>query len=242
MENRDVFRPRGQLAKEIDCAERYPDFVVSALQHYLSEERRQRIETVIAHRTNRLSLALDGLTDPHNTAAVIRTADAFGVQLVQVIESKAKFVSSRKVTQGSHKWVDFAVWTSPEIFAAAMKKKGIAMFVAEATAKKSVYELTLTGPTVVVFGNEHEGVSAVVAEQAAGSFSIPMFGFVDSINVSAAAAVTLAALRQGGQGDLSAPELKVLRARFYLRAVRAGLDIVMLELKKQNSASLGLLG
>ncbi len=69
-------------------------------------------------------------------------------------------------------------------------------------------------------------------ELADGSFRIPMSGFVESFNVSVAAAITIAALRKEGKGDLPPRELAVLRARYYLRAVRAGYDIVVLETQK----------
>ena len=75
-------------------------------------------------------------------------------------------------------------------------------------------------PTAVIFGNEHAGVSAEAESLADGSYAIPMAGFVESLNVSVAAAVTLYAATAGRTGDLHAEEQRTLKARFLLASVR----------------------
>ena len=229
-EGRDVFRPKGQLAKEIDLATRAPRQVVEILSKRLSQERRQNIDKVVAHRTRRLTVAIEGVRDPHNTAAVIRTADAFGLQVVHVIERGDRLLSSRKVTQGAHKWVDLGVFKSADSFASVVRDEGKKILVATAQGTTPLTKIDPSEPMALVFGNEHEGVSNEMLGLSDATFYIPMFGFSRSINVSTAAAITLAYLRDGGKGDLSKPEARVLRARLYLRAVRAGYDIVLREL------------
>ncbi len=231
---KDMFRPRGQVAREIELAESAAQEVVEILGDRLSDARLQRIDEVIRHRTRLLTIAIDGVYDPHNAAAVIRTADAFGLQTVHVIEQEARFLSSRKVTQGAHKWVDLMVWKQAERFAESVQKEGKKILVAEANSAIPLGEIDSSEPLALVFGNEHNGISPKMKEMSDGSFSIPMFGFTESVNVSVAAAITLAALRGKGEGGLSGKESEVLRARFYLRSVRAGYDIVMLERKKRN--------
>jgi tRNA (guanosine-2'-O-)-methyltransferase len=223
----DIFRPRGQARRELDLARTDPERVVRVLSGFLTAARRERIEQVLARRTRRLVLATEGLYDPHNAAAVIRTAEAFGVQTVHVVEGPCGFRSSRKVTQGAHKWVDLAVWTGPEPFLERMRAEGRTVLVAAMGSGLDVGDLTLERPLALVFGNESAGVSPRMRELADGTFAIPMHGFVESFNVSVAAAIAAYALRAGGAGDLDPEELRVLRARFYLRAVRAGWDIVM---------------
>ena len=227
---RDIFRPKGQLAKELDLASKSPLEVLDVLEEKLSDERRKRIEEVVARRTRRMTIAIEGVRDPHNTAAVIRTADAFGLQVVHVIERGDSFLSSRKVTQGAHKWVDMGFWKNGRDFTDAVHAEGKSVYIADADAASSIYELDPKDPLALVFGNEHEGVSDEMRDCSDGAFSIPMMGFAGSINVSAAAAITMAVMRRGGQGDLSEAEQAVLRARFYLRAVRSGYDIVKLEM------------
>ncbi len=223
----DVFRPRGQARREIELARAEPERVVRALSGFLTETRRERIEQVLARRTRRLVLATEGIYDPHNSAAVVRTAEAFGLQTVHVVEGPCRFRSSRKVTQGAHKWVDLAVWSRPEPFALRMRAEGREVLVAAMDGARRLEDLTLERPLALVFGNESEGVSPRMRELSDGAFSIPMHGFVESLNVSVAAAIATFALRADGAGDLDPDDLRVLRARFYLRAVRAGHDIVM---------------
>ncbi|MCP4674139.1 MAG: RNA methyltransferase [Deltaproteobacteria bacterium] len=225
----DVFRPKGQLGKEIELASRAPGEVIRILSDKLSDERRLRIDDVVSRRTRHLTVAIEGVRDPHNTAAVIRTADAFGLQVVHVIERGDRFLSSRKVTQGAHKWVDLGVWERAELFAKVVRDEGKKILIATMDGALPLEDLDPTEPMALVFGNEHDGVSPEMREISDGAFFIPMFGFTESINVSAAAAITLAALRKGGDGSLTPKEAEILRARFYLRAVRAGYDIVMLE-------------
>jgi len=232
----DLFRPRGQVRKEIDLARAAPGEVIRILGQRLSEERRRRIDGVVASRTRRLAAVVEGVHDPHNTAAVIRTADAYGLQEVHVIEGEKRFLSSRKVTQGAHKWVDIAVWSSVEPFFERMREQGRRVLVSDMEGAIDVRELEIDRPTALVFGNEADGISVRMRAAADGAFKIPMHGFVESFNVSVAAAITLSTLRADGRGDLSPPEAAVLRARFYLRAVRAGYDIVMLERERQAAS------
>ncbi len=225
----DVFRPKGQLGKEIALATESPGDVIRVLRDKLSDERRQRIDEVVSRRTRHLTVAVEGVRDPHNTAAVIRTADVFGLQVVHVIERGERFLSSRKVTQGAHKWVDLGVWERAELFAKTVMDEGKKILVASMDGAIPLADLDPAEPMALVFGNEHDGISPEMRELSHGAFCIPMFGFTESINVSAAAAITLATLRKGGEGTLTPEQAHILRARFYIRSVRAGYDIVMLE-------------
>jgi tRNA (guanosine-2'-O-)-methyltransferase len=233
-EGGDVFKPKGQLRREIELAERVPDQVIRILAKRLSAARRARIERVVAHRRRGLTIAIEGLIDPHNTAAVIRTAEAFGLQTVHIIEQGDRFLSSRKVTQGTHKWVDLAVWKGAEAFHKVVKGEGKRLLVADAGARMTLAELDRTRPTALVFGNEHLGVTDEMRALSDGSFAIPMCGFAESVNVSVAAGIAISTLCNPLAGDLSPKERAVLLARFYLRAVRAGYDIVMREMSSDK--------
>jgi tRNA (guanosine-2'-O-)-methyltransferase len=224
----DIFKPKGQLKREITLAMARPADVIRILGEHLSNDRKARINQVIEHRIRRQTVAIEGLIDPHNTAAVIRTAEAFGLQTVHIIEGATRFVSSRKVTQGTHKWIDFAVWKSPKRFAETVREEGKQILVADAGAGQSLFDLDPAVSSALVFGNEHLGISPAMRELSDGAFSIPMTGFAESINVSVAAAITISALAHRCSGDLTDREKKILKARFYLRAVRAGYDIVKL--------------
>jgi tRNA (guanosine-2'-O-)-methyltransferase len=223
--NGDVFSPRGPLRREIELAAERTADVIRVLGAHLSDARRRHIDDVVAHRTRRLTVAVEGVSDPHNAAAVIRTADAFGLQTVHVVESGVRFVSSRKVTQSAHKWVDLVTWPAPGDFARAMNEGSFTMLVAAADGALDVADVPRDRPVALVFGNEHEGVSDCMRGLSQGSFRIPMFGFVESLNVSVAAGVALSRLRADGRGDLEPRDAETLRARFYLRAVNHSFEI-----------------
>lgn len=229
----DIFRPRGQAARDLELATSAPLDVIEILGERLSPQRRARIDSVVASRTRTLSVAVEGVHDPHNTAAIIRTADAHGIQDVHIVEGGVRFRSSRKVTQGAHKWVDVSVWRTADEFVAAARGAGRTILVADMDGAAEVGDLEIDRPTVLVFGNEAEGITDHMRGLADGAFRVPMYGFVESFNVSVAAAIAVSTLRRGGQGDLAPSEATVLRARFYLRAVRAGHDIVTLEMKRR---------
>jgi len=227
----EIFRPRGQAARDLELARRCAGEVIRILGPRLSEERRRRIDEAVSHRTRTPSLAVEGVHDPHNTAAIIRTCDAFGIQDVHIVEGATRFRSSRKVTQGAHKWVDVSVWRSPRELAAAAERRGARLLVADMEGAIGVDDLPRGTPTILVFGNEAEGISDGMRALADGAFRVPLYGLVESLHVSVAAAIAISRLRTGGQGDLPADESAILLARFYLRAVRAGHDIVVRELQ-----------
>jgi tRNA (guanosine-2'-O-)-methyltransferase len=236
-ELKDAFRPRPAAERERELARTNARGVIDALGPRLTEERRRRIEAVVANRTGRLHVALEGVHDPHNAAAVVRTADAFGVQRVHIVEHGVRFRASRKVTQGAHKWVDISVWRTPGPFVEAMREAGARVLVAAMDGALDVRALDPAEPMALVFGNEADGISAELRELADGAFRIPMYGFVESLNVSVAAAIAISALRGAGGGDLSPEAADELRARYYLRAIRAGYEIARLEIDRQGQRS-----
>ena len=236
-ESGDVFKPKGQLGREIALATQHPEEVVRILSRHLSDERRDRIDGVVDRRIRGQTVAIEGVMDPHNSAAVIRTAEAFGLQTVHIIEGAYRFLSSRKITQGTHKWVDLAVWKSPSEFARAVKREGKRVLVADAGAHQSVYDIDPAAEVAMVFGNEHLGISPEMRRISDGAFSIPMRGFAESFNVSVAAAIGISSIARDKGGDLTDRERAVLRARFYLRAVRAAYEIVSESVSMQSSSS-----
>ena len=221
-----AFTPTGQSEKELKMAQTEPQKVADVLGEILSEERKETIENAVSHRTNRLQIAIEGVHDPHNTAAIIRTADAFGVQNIHIIEGATRFRSSASVTQGAHKWIDIHMYRNTPHFIEKMRQQEIRVLVAAMDGAANVSEIKTDSPVVLVFGNEAEGISDEMRSQADGAFKIPMYGFVESFNVSVAAGISISTIRQQGEGHLTEEQRSVLRARYYLRSVRAGYDIV----------------
>jgi tRNA (guanosine-2'-O-)-methyltransferase len=164
-----------------------------------TEKRKNKIISVINSRQPSLKIVLENVHDPHNVSAIFRTCDAAGipeVSLVYYIESFPKI--GKKSSASAFKWVKKEKFKSIDECYKKLKDEGFKIFASSiSNGSVSLYDLDLTKKTAVVFGNEHRGVSAEAAESADKKFLIPMYGMVQSLNVSVAAAVVLyEALRQ----------------------------------------------
>jgi len=200
--------------------------VVRVLAPLVTGARLRRMDAVIAHRTRSLIPVLEDLADPHNGAAVMRSADAFGCHEVHVIEDRHPFAVSHRVTRGTHRWLELRKHASTEACLAVLRERGYAVYVAAMDGALTPEQLADVPKAAIVFGNEHKGVSAAVRAAAAGTYSIPMVGFVESLNVSVASAITLYVASRGRHGDLSEDERETIRARYLLSQVTDAAQIV----------------
>lgn len=158
-----------------------------------SERRLARLESVIRHRQTDLTVVLENIHDPHNVSAILRSCDAAGVMEVQLVYTTETYPKlGKKSSASAKKWVEHRAFKGIEDCFAKLHKEGYAIY-ATHLSKGSVplYGLDLTGKIALVFGNEHRGVSEEVAQHADGNFMIPMFGMIQSLNVSVACAVSL---------------------------------------------------
>lgn len=148
--------------------------------------------TVAAMRTRFVSVLLAGVHDPHNVAAVLRSADAFGVQDVHAVEAPERLRISNRVARGAARWVDLFRYPAVDVALDFLIARGYAIWAADAGAKSvDLAAWTPAQPTVFVFGNEHRGVGDTVRARAHVTFAIPMVGMVESLNVSVACSLTL---------------------------------------------------
>jgi tRNA (guanosine-2'-O-)-methyltransferase len=209
--------------------------ILAAISPLLTPERRARIEEVIASRTTAVTAVLDGLLDPHNVSAVLRSADAFGVQHVHVIEGSEPFLATTRITQGADRWVDVFRHATAAECVRALRQSGHRIFVASMEGALPPESLAHEPRVAIVFGNEHSGVSQEIRDLADGTYAIPMCGFVQSLNVSVAAAITLFAATRGRAGDLDADAAQQLRARYCFKSVPQAEAIVAEYLRRQES-------
>lgn len=194
--------------------------VIEALSPVVTPARLQRITDVVDGRTDDLVLVLDSISDPHNSSAVLRSADAFGVQTVHVILGTYGFRASRGVSKGTQRWLNVVRYESAEACARSLKADGYSIYVAAMGGETALDQLRETPRVAVVFGNEHRGVSEEMRALSDGTFSIPMRGFVESLNISVAAAITMQTLARNGRPGLSAARRQELKARFLMNSVK----------------------
>ncbi len=150
-------------------------------------------------------LVLDGVQDPHNLGACLRTADAAGVNAVIVPRDRAAGLSPtvRKVASGAAETMPLIQVTNLARTLRWLKEREVWIVGTDDEAEKSVFETRLTGPLALVLGAEGSGLRRLTREHCDALVSIPMRGVVESLNVSVATGVVLyEALRQRqGIGD-----------------------------------------
>ena len=150
-----------------------------------------------------LLLVLDGVQDPHNLGACLRTADAVGVHAVIAPKDRAATLNAtvRKVASGAAESVPFMTVTNLARSLRALQERGIWLVGAAGETRTSVYEADLRGPLAIVMGAEGKGLRRLTRETCDVLVKIPMRGSVESLNVSVATAVCLyEAVRQRDAG------------------------------------------
>ncbi len=166
------------------------------LEGFVTENRRNLFDEVLDKRTRHLTVVLEDLYQKHNTSAVVRSCDIFGLQDIHIIENKYKSYMSNKVGKGSQKWMDFHYYREKQINTQdcldTLRSQGY-QIIATTPHNDSCFvdDFDITKKSAFVFGVEKEGVSDLVMNQADGYLKIPMVGFTESLNVSVAAAITL---------------------------------------------------
>jgi tRNA (guanosine-2'-O-)-methyltransferase len=165
-----------------------------------TEERTAKLEAALARRQPGLAVILENVHDPHNAAAILRSADAAGVMRVAMlytIEEPPK-INHSPAASGVIKWLEMEKYSSVKECYGAFRRDGFQVLATKIEpAAKELYDYDLTAPTAIVLGNEHRGISDEAAKLSDGLLYIPMMGMAESVNVSVAAAVTLfEALRQ----------------------------------------------
>lgn len=165
-------------------------FLVEHLKNHVTVERWARIQTVVENRRPQTAVVLEDIYDRGNISAVMRSAEAFGLYEFHTIELHEKFKESKRVTQGAHKWLDRKKWTTTESCANNLKNAGYKIYVTHLdTHAKPLSAVSMDTPFAICFGNEKDGASENLISLADERVYIPMHGFVQSFNISVAAAL-----------------------------------------------------
>ncbi|HEU0050626.1 MAG TPA: RNA methyltransferase, partial [Patescibacteria group bacterium] len=149
-------------------------------------------------RQKTLAVVLENVDDPHNIGAILRSCDAFGVQDVHLLYTKkhppsiSRIRSESAASVGSAKWLRLTRWNSTEKLIRELKRKKWKIAVTDLSHKGiDLIKADFSQSVAVVIGNEHGGISKELAKAADMNIRIPMIGFVQSFNVSVAAAIIL---------------------------------------------------
>ena len=156
--------------------------------------RKARFLEVLSHRQPDLTLVLANIHDPHNVSAIYRSCDAFGVSRVHLYYTNTAFPSlGRKTSASARKWVETVRHKTSEEMMTELRAQGMQVLATSFTEKaRPMRDWDFTRPTAVIMGNEHSGVEPELLAAADGEVYIPMYGMIQSFNVSVASAIILA--------------------------------------------------
>jgi tRNA (guanosine-2'-O-)-methyltransferase len=168
-----------------------PDDSWDVLSEILTENRRHRLTTAVKKRTEHIRLVLQDVHNPHNISACLRSAEAFGVQNVDIVTLEESFRPSTS-SKGVSDWLSLHKWKSIDECAVFLKNSGY-VIAAGMPAPDSIPldQISLDAPVAILFGNENQGVSKDWQRHVDQYFTIPMHGLVESMNISVCAAITM---------------------------------------------------
>lgn len=159
----------------------------------MTPERFAKIQRVLAARQPTLTVLMDEVNKPHNFSAILRTCDAVGVLRAHAVAPRGGVVPTFNATSGSaEKWVEVQQHAGAAQAVRELQAQGFQVLATHLSEKSVDYRVPdYTVPTCVLLGAEKWGVSDEAAQAADHNIIIPMFGMVQSLNVSVAAATIL---------------------------------------------------
>lgn len=202
------------------------------LEGFITPERKARFLEILEDRTNYITVAIEDVYQMHNTSAVIRSCDVFGIQQAHLIEGKFGKRLDKHIAMGAQQWVDIHRYNSTTDCIETLRGKGYQIVATTPHCENaSLSNFTFEGKTALFFGTEKEGLSNEVLNQADALLKIPMVGFTESLNISVSAAIILHTLssqmrKEDLDWKLSEKEKLEIRLDWTKKSVRSLEDIL----------------
>lgn len=166
--------------------------LIEYLETYLTDNRRTRFSEVLKQRTKYFTVAIEDVYQLHNTSAVIRSCDVFGIQEVNIIEEINSKRIDREIAMGAQKWVDLNRFQNTKSCIEDLREQGYQIVATTPHAEDcELIDFDISKPSCFFFGRETEGLSPQVLDNADSFLKIPMVGFTESLNISVSAAIIL---------------------------------------------------
>lgn len=166
--------------------------LVEYLETYLTENRIERFNKVLDNRTKYFTVATEDVYQLHNTSAVMRSCDVFGIQELHVIEERNVKRIDREIAMGAQKWVDLVRHHSTKDAIKSIRNQGYQIVATTPHGQDcNLADFDFTKKSCFFFGRETQGLSDEVLKQADCFLKIPMVGFTESLNISVSAAIIL---------------------------------------------------
>ncbi|WP_405570064.1 TrmH family RNA methyltransferase [Winogradskyella sp. Asnod2-B02-A] len=162
------------------------------LETFLTEKRKERFKEVLPKRTKHFTVATEDVFQLHNTSAVMRSCDVFGIQELNIVEEVNSKTIDNEIAMGAQKWVDLNRYHSAAECITDLKAQGYQIVATTPHVNDcELIDFDITKKSCFFFGRETEGLSQQVIDEADCFLKIPMVGFTESLNISVSAAIIL---------------------------------------------------
>jgi tRNA (guanosine-2'-O-)-methyltransferase len=162
------------------------------IENILTDERKAKFRAVLNNRTNHFTVAVEDIFQLHNTSAVMRSCEVFGIQTLNVIDQKFGKRIDSEIAMGAQKWVDIIRFDDINSCVDDLKNKGYQIIATTPHENDCLLDdFDFTKKSAFFFGTERSGLSTEVLSKADGFLKIPMVGFTESLNISVSVAIIL---------------------------------------------------
>ncbi|MBF7090069.1 RNA methyltransferase [Flavobacterium sp. ALJ2] len=162
------------------------------LENILTENRKNKFLKVLENRTKHFTIVVEDIFQMHNTSAVMRSCEVFGIQELNVIEQRYGKSIDKEIAMGAQKWVDINKFDNISNCVGTLRNKGYQIIATTPHENDCLLEdFDITKPSALFFGTERDGLSEEILQKADGFLKIPMVGFTESLNISVSAAIII---------------------------------------------------
>ena len=170
--------------------------LIEGLEQFVTEERKERLQTVLANRTRHVTVVLEDLYQTQNISAVMRSCECYGVQDAYIVENRNTFEVHKDISMGADKWLTLHHYPHSEHNVKQciddLHARGYTVIATLPDEKRTtIMDLPVERKTAFLFGTELTGLSEEAVRYADGAALIPMYGFTESFNISNSAAIIL---------------------------------------------------
>lgn len=196
------------------------------LEKILTQSRKERFLDVLQNRTRHFTVVVEDVFQLHNTSAVMRSCEVFGIQELNIIEQRFGKRIDKEIAMGAQKWVDINAFESISGCLDNLKSRGYQIIATTPHNNDCLLEdFDISKPSALFFGTERDGLSEEIMKKADGFIKIPMVGFTESLNISVSAAIIIQNLterlrKSNIQWQLSEEEIILKRLQWAKNSIK----------------------
>lgn len=166
--------------------------LLAHLKSYLTDRRQALFSEILEKRTRHFTVATEDVYQLHNTSAVMRTCDVFGVQDLHVVEERKGKRIDKEIAMGAQKWVTLSRYDRMKTCIEKLRDQDYQIIATTPHNNSTLlHDFDVSKRSAFIFGTESEGLSDYVMNEADGFLKIPMHGFTESLNISVSVAIIL---------------------------------------------------